>query len=160
MNALLANPATESHRTKYFLCAHWDRLAVAIENIFPHKTALNLANISGLQVRACFRFLSRRSALSSDAVVALLDTPHGPEILRALMGDSQERWWLEFRLMWERERRLREIEDMERQLKAIDDERALEVAAAHGRKAFRPMGPAGAHTTTQASSILVKGRRS
>ena len=101
-------------RTEY--CDHWERLAFAIEALFPSKTAWNLAALTGLKVRACFQFLSRKSSLSSDALVALLDTPHGPEVLKALMGDSDQKWWRQFNLLWERERLKNELEKLEREM--------------------------------------------
>ena len=116
MNAHVANQITAVRRIREPYCGHWERLATAIEQIFPRKTAWNLAAITGLKVRACFQFLARKSSLSSDALVCLLDTAHGPEILRALMGDSKERWWIEFKLMWDREQVARRLEEIERQI--------------------------------------------
>lgn len=123
MSDVAANLGTALHRTRTPVCGHWDRLATAIEKIFPKKTAWHLAHVSRLQVRSCFKFLARESSLSSDALVALLDTPHGPEILSALMGNSKERWWIEFKLLWDRERVRAELE-------AIDHE----IATRRGRK--------------------------
>jgi|SRR5580765_542988 len=101
--------------------SHWDRLADAVREIFPRKTALNLADISGLRPRSWEYFLSRKSSVTSDALVALLDTPHGPAILAALMGDSRERWWIEIKLRWDRERVEARLNEIDRQ---IDDVRA------------------------------------
>jgi hypothetical protein len=69
-----------------------------------------------LKVRACFKFLAREPSLSSDALVCLLDTPNGPEVLAALMGDSRERWWIQFKLLWEREQTRAQLELLDKQL--------------------------------------------
>lgn len=119
MTLAFANEAAAVHRTRKLVSAHWDRLAIAVETIFPSKTAWNLAALTGLKVRACFTFLARKSSLSSDALVALLDTPHGPEILKALMGDSQERWWISFKLLWEREQKRAELDLLDKQLEEL-----------------------------------------
>jgi len=119
MSIALANPGTAARRTRKALCGHWDRLAIAVETIFPTKTAWNLAALTGLKVRACFKFLARESSLSSDALVCLLDTPHGPAILKALMGDSRERWWLHFKLLWEREQTRAQLDLLDKQLDEI-----------------------------------------
>lgn len=116
MSLAFANEAAAARRTKTVVCGHWDRLAIVVEKIFPKATAKQLSHSTGLKVRACFQFLARKSSLSSDALVALLDTPHGPEILKALMGDSKERWWIEFKLMWDREQVARQLEEIERQI--------------------------------------------
>lgn len=116
MSVAEANFTTAPNRTKTLVCGHWDRLAFALENIFPQGTAKNLSHLCGLKVRACFKFLARESSLSSDALVALLDTPHGPEVLKALMGDSDQKWWRQFQMLWERERLKSELEKLEREM--------------------------------------------
>jgi len=116
MSIAHANFPTASHRTKKVVYGHWDRLAFALENIFPQGTAKHLSHLCGLKVRACFKFLARESSLSSDALVALLDTPHGPDVLKALMGDSDQKWWRQFNLLWERERLKNELEKLEREM--------------------------------------------
>lgn len=126
MSDAMANLALELRRGKTeLLCGHWDRVHDAIRELFPIKTAQHLSEATGLSVRACEYSLSERRALSSDALVALLHTQHGPRILRAMMGDSQIRWWRRFRNMWERERVKIELADLKKRLAALDEEVSL-----------------------------------
>lgn len=119
MTLAFANTGTAPLRKKKSYCSHWERLAVAVENILPDGTAKQLSDLCGLKIRACFKFLARESSLSSDALVALLDTEHGPEVLAALMGDSREKWWVEFKLMWDRARKQAELDAIEKQIQEI-----------------------------------------
>lgn len=116
MTLAFANEATAPERTRKLQFGHFDRLAEAVRTIFPSKTAWHLSALTGLKVRACFKFLARESSLSSDALVCLLDTPNGPEVLAALMGDSRERWWVEFKLLWDRERIKAQLDEVDRQI--------------------------------------------
>jgi len=103
MNIAIANPVGAARRTRSEYCAHWERLAGTVEKIFPTKTAFHLSALTGLQPRACFEFLGRRSGMSSDALVPLIRTPHGPDILRALIGDDyRDPWWIEGQIAWRR----------------------------------------------------------
>lgn len=120
MLAPATNLGTAVRRTRMSTCAHWDRLAFCVENIFPHKTAWNLAALTGLQVRACFQFLARKSSLSSDAVVALLHTDHGFECLRALMGDARPTWWKELKAAAELEQIKRERDALNARIEAME----------------------------------------
>lgn len=120
MLAPAANLSTAVHRSKSELCGHWDRLAFAVQQIFPHKTAWNLAALTGLKVRACFQFLSRKSSLSSDAVVALLHTDHGFECLRALMGDARPTWWRDLKQAAELEQIKSERDALNARIEAME----------------------------------------
>lgn len=122
MTYLSQNAATETHRGRATVFGHWDRLAEAVRTIFPHKTALNLANISGLQARSWEYFLYRKSSVSSNAIVALLHTDHGFHVLRALMGDARPAWWAALKqaaeleqIKAERDALNKRIADLERQ---------------------------------------------
>lgn len=121
----------------------WSRLVAVIEKLFPRKTASNLAEISGLKERAAYSFLAAKSPLSSDAIISMLKTPHGADVLCALMGDCREPWYLEFRIKWEKEQKLREIEAWERDLRGIDNDYAkTDAARRHGMDgAVRQVGP-------------------
>jgi len=119
VSGVLANQRGEPGCNKARGANHWQRLASAVKDLFPRGTAKHLSHLSGLQVRACFNFLARRSSLHSDALVALLDTEHGPEILDALMGDSKERWWIEWKLHRDKEITRLRLEAIERQISEI-----------------------------------------
>lgn len=143
MTLALANSGTAVRRTKRTYCAHWERLALVVEKIFPEATAKQLSHLTGLKVRACFTFLARESGLSSDALVPLLRSRHGPAVLRALVGDAcRERWWIEFQIMWRRV----EVEQWERDLRGIDDDYAAEASAARHHKGVGALRQARAST--------------
>jgi hypothetical protein len=149
----MTNLGTAARRTRFEYCAHWERLAAAVEKIFPRKTAFHLSALTGLRPRACFEFLGRRSGLSSDALVPMLRTKHGPAVLRALLGDDcREPWWIEFQVMWRRV----ENEQWERDLRGIDDQHA-QAPAPRRHQAVREVRQAGASTASAPSSVL-KGR--
>lgn len=134
------------------LCGHFDRLAHTMRIIFPVKTAPNMAAATGLSVRACEYFLSRRTGLSSAAVVGLLRTEHGLAILEALMGDARPAWWKKLKRSARREIVQREIEDLERELKGIDDDYAAQAPPARRHQTVRALGQAGARKGKLANS--------
>jgi len=158
MSALAANPA---HATRFgkreTYCGHWDRIHTAITGIFPVKTAANMSAVTGLTPRACEYFLSRRTGLSSDAIVALLASEDGLTYLTALMGDARPAWWKRLKRTARREIVQREIEDLERELKAIDDDYAAQAPAARRHQVDGPSRQAGA-STAAAKATLLKGQ--
>lgn len=120
MSALAANPASDSRFGKTEkLFGHWDRLEAAVRATWPKKTAANMAACSGLLTRSCETFLSRKSSLSSDAVVGLLDTEHGPRFLIALIGHSQQPWVRDFRAIYQIEQLKAERAELDRRIAAL-----------------------------------------
>lgn len=145
MSSILANPAHAARFGKReMLCGHWDRLADAVRIIFPIKTAPNMAATTRLSVRACEYFLSRRTGLSPNAVVALLQSEDGLTFLAALMGDAKPPWWKRLKQAARKEIVQREIEDLEKEMQAIDDDYAAEATAARNHKVVRPARQTGA----------------
>lgn len=65
--------------------------------VFPVKTALHLADITGYSVRACERWLSDRVVIPSDALALLIQSEWGREFLSAVMTDNTPRWWLQLK---------------------------------------------------------------
>jgi hypothetical protein len=104
------------------LCGHWDRLADAVRKLFSTKPAPNMAAVTGLSVRACEYFLSRKTGLSSDAVVALLHTEGGLVVLEALMGPARPTWWKAFKRAAAREQMKAEIADLQKRIDALNGE--------------------------------------
>ena len=138
MSIAVANLGTAPRRKKKSYCAHQERVALAVENKFPEGTAKQLSALCGLKVRACFKFLARESSLSSGALHRLFDTPLGADFFEAFMGGSTQAWVIEFKC----DRRKREAERMERQLKAITDARSGAAGGSHDRNDARSMRPA------------------
>lgn len=100
MTLAFQNCAPHNDVTDFSKETVWTRLADKVRSIFPHKTAENLAACTNLQIRSCEFFLSRKSMLNSDAVVSLLDTEHGPEVLAALTAHSDQEWTKAFQKWW------------------------------------------------------------
>ena len=137
MSALAANRGSAMRCGTQSLRGHWDRVAQTVRELFPHKTAYHLSELTGLRLRAAEYFLSRKTGLSSDALVSLLQSEQGIDALAALMGDARPGWWRRLKAAAMRERVQREIEDLERELKAIDDDYAAQEPAACHHKAVR-----------------------
>jgi len=66
-------------------------------DVFPVKTALHLADITGYSVRACERWLSERVVIPGDALASLIQSEWGREFLSAVMTDNTPRWWLQLK---------------------------------------------------------------
>jgi hypothetical protein len=120
MNTISANSAAEPQFAKtQSLCAHWDRLHNTIRELFPVKTSAYLAEATGLSQRAAEMNLREKRGLSSDALVALLDTDHGYDVLKALMGDSRRKWWKTLKRAAEREQMKSEIAELQKRIDAL-----------------------------------------
>lgn len=64
--------------------------------LWPSKTAINLANRAGISERAAKLWLEGRTEPGADALVAMLRSDIGFELLQNLMQGSGTRWWREF----------------------------------------------------------------
>lgn len=99
----------------------------AARAVFPHKTAVHLAQLTGYSQRAVEYWLSGANVLPSDALAALLNSEWGLEFLSAVMV-AQPRWWQRIaayfaaidaqRLQRAARRRLREAIDADSDLTA------------------------------------------
>lgn len=69
-----------------------------IKAIWPVKTAQNLASQTLVTERAAAFWLAGQRDMSLDAARSLLRSEHGYELLVALMGDSDARWWKRMKL--------------------------------------------------------------
>lgn len=119
MSLVFANQGTAKHCGGTSILGHWERLAKTVREIFPSKTAWELSNISGLKLRACEYFLSRKTSLSGDAIVTLLRSNEGLRVLEAVMGDARPDWWTSLQKAIEKERCEREIERLRRRMEAL-----------------------------------------
>ena len=141
MSLAIANLGTAARFGKReTLCGHWDRIHTAITAVFPVKTAANMSAVTGLTPRACEYFLSRRTGLSSDAVVALLASEEGLTYLTALLGDAKPTWWKKLKRSARREIVQREIEGLQREMQAIDDDYAAQAPPTRHHQATREVG--------------------
>lgn len=75
--------------------AAFDKFLKVIRAAWPQKTAAHVAHITGTSERTVQFWLAGSTRMSIDAVVALLRTEAGYEILNAVMGDDcKVEWWL------------------------------------------------------------------
>lgn len=65
--------------------------------LFPIKTALQLAEITGKPLRTVESWLDGTVKIPTDAFVELLHSDHGRDFLSAVMTDATPRWWLQLK---------------------------------------------------------------
>lgn len=65
--------------------------------IFPVKTALQLAEITGYPLRTVESWLTGTVKIPTDAFVALLHSEYGRDFIAAVMTDGTPRWWLQLK---------------------------------------------------------------
>lgn len=70
---------------------------VCFRELFPQKTALELALRTGANISHCERCLAGSRELGSGFQAKLLQSDVGREILIALMGNAKPKWWVGFR---------------------------------------------------------------
>ncbi len=73
------------------------RIIEAATAVFPIKTAMQLAEITGDPVRTWESWLSGDVKIPTDAFVALLHSDNGREFLAGVMTDATPRWWLQLK---------------------------------------------------------------
>lgn len=81
-------------------------IATLARRLWPAKTALQLASRTGVTQRAAELWLDESNNISADALVALLRSDAGYDVLQELMTGTTTQWWREF----ERGVRIRDIE--------------------------------------------------
>jgi hypothetical protein len=64
--------------------------------LWPSKTAINLASRAEISERAAKLWLEGRTEPGADALVNLLRSDAGFELLQSIMQGSGTRWWSEF----------------------------------------------------------------
>jgi hypothetical protein len=65
--------------------------------IFPIKTAQQLAEITGYPLRTVESWLTGTVKIPTDAFVSLLHSDYGRDFLAAVMTDATPRWWLQLK---------------------------------------------------------------
>jgi hypothetical protein len=84
---------------------------------WPHKTAAHVAHLTGTSERTVKFWLAGTTRMSVDAVVALLKTEAGYEILEAIMSDGCEaEWWLVTQTAQDVRKMRREIKKQENRI--------------------------------------------
>lgn len=72
----------------------FEKLVAVIRAAWPKKTAAYVAHLTGTNERTVQFWLAGHTRMSFDAVVALLRTEAGYEILNSVMGDCKAEWWI------------------------------------------------------------------
>ena len=136
MKALSANQAAGPQGAQAAeIFGHIHRLHDLIHKLFPRKPAANLAHLTGLSISAWHKSLRDRRDFSSGALLSLFRSAHGPQFLRAFIGeDYRGHWFVEFQILIRRA----EIEQWERDLRGIDDDIAASAAARRDQAVSAP----------------------
>lgn len=71
----------------------FDKILNVIRLSWPRKTAAQVAYITEMEERTVQFWLAGQTRMSVDAVISLLRTEQGYEILEAIMGDCPAKWW-------------------------------------------------------------------
>lgn len=71
-----------------------EKIVSVLRDIWPRKTSYNVACVTGVSERAVRHWISANTGMKLEHVVKLLKTEDGYEILSAIMGDSDEEWWV------------------------------------------------------------------
>lgn len=73
----------------------FEKMVAVIRAAWPKKTAAYVAHLTGTNERTVQFWLAGNTRMSFDAVVALLRTEAGYEILNAVMGEEcKAEWWI------------------------------------------------------------------
>lgn len=88
--------ATSCGRSRNFLRSNLKIVEKARE-LYPVKTALQLAEITGYPLRTVEYWLTGDKKIPTDAFVALLHSDQGREFLAGVMTDATPRWWLQLK---------------------------------------------------------------
>jgi hypothetical protein len=99
-------------------CVLIDALINAAYELWPRKTAAELALRSGASVRTCERWIGERCGVSADALAELLRSEEGLKFLEAIMADARPVWWKDFKRQIQRAVLHRQQKELKRQ---IDD---------------------------------------
>lgn len=97
-------------------------IRLTLRDIFPNKTASEVALRTGMTVRTAEYWLAGRSGLSGPALASLLRSDIGLDVLAGIMGNDRPSWWRDFRRKVEIGRLIREQDDLERRLDALKRE--------------------------------------
>lgn len=91
-----------------------DAVCNLARRLWPSKTAINLSSRAGISKRAAELWLEGRTEPGADALIGLLRSDAGFELLQDIMTGSGTRWWRDFergvhiaelekRLEWQRQ---------------------------------------------------------
>jgi hypothetical protein len=104
------------------LVGRWAALRNLFKAIWPKKTAVHLALVCDTTVRQAERIIGDEQGIGAAALVRLLRSEHGGDVLETLMEGANPAWWqASFK-----ERQIaaarRARKEAERRLKALEDD--------------------------------------
>lgn len=99
-----------------------DAVMRAAQRLWPRKTAAELSIRSGVSVRACEYWLSRKTDMSADALASLLRSDAGLDVLEAIIGDAKPKWWKQFALTIEISKARKQQEQTRARLERMERE--------------------------------------
>lgn len=73
-----------------------DAVCGMARRLWPSKTAINLSSRAEISQRAAELWLEGRTEPGADALINLLRSDVGFELLQSIMNGSQTRWWRDF----------------------------------------------------------------
>lgn len=73
-----------------------DAVCNLARRLWPSKTAINLSSRASISKRAAELWLEGRTEPGADALINLLRSDAGFELLQEIMAGSSTRWWREF----------------------------------------------------------------
>lgn len=97
-------------------------LVAAAKGLWPKKTNAELAVRTGFSDRACEAWLSMRTNMSADAVVALLRSDDGFVFLSALVGPAKPKWWRGFKKRVRKAQLSDQLRELQLQLNLVDED--------------------------------------
>ncbi len=111
-----ANQAVEDITGKGSMLPLVRRILEAAQRIWPRRTESVMADHAGVSKRAVRFWFAKQTGMSLPAAAALLHTEEGFEILDAIMGEHQPRWFKIAKIALEQDNVARQIRVMERRL--------------------------------------------
>lgn len=74
-----------------------DGIIATVKDLYPRKPTTHVAALCGVSTRAVEHWFSGRRDPSADALVAMLRSEIGGQVLAAIMGDAKPKWWTRHR---------------------------------------------------------------
>lgn len=97
-----------------------DRLVIVAKGLWPNKTAANFAACAKVNQRTAEYWLARKSGMSLENFMALLQSDHGLEFIEAAMGNARPVYWKDFKRTITRGKLRREARELQKRIDEND----------------------------------------
>jgi hypothetical protein len=91
-------------------------------DLWPKKTAAELAARTQVSQRTAERWLALRTGMSDENIQALVQCDEGLAFLEAIMGDATPEYWRDFKRSARRSNLRRDIRALQKIKEELDDE--------------------------------------